>query len=127
MDRGENMRRIRSTNSAPEVAVRHLIYSMGYRYRLHGRKLPGRPDMVFASRKKIIFVHGCFWHCHAACPIAHIPKTRLEYWQPKLNGNKVRDALNRRRLRRLGWNVLTIWECEVGNGDLPGRIKAFLK
>ena len=127
MDRGENMRRIRSTDSAPEMAVRRLIHHMGYRYRLHDSKLPGRPDLIFASRGKIIFVHGCFWHCHAGCPTAHIPKTRREYWQPKLNRNRARDKSNEHQLRELGWNVLTIWECEIGKGGLPARIKDFLQ
>ena len=102
---------------------------MGYRYRLHRKDLPGKPDLVFPGRRKIIFVHGCFWHQHAdpSCKVARRPKSNLGYWLPKLERNAVRDIENRERLSELGWDVLVIWECEVKSGDgLAQRIQEFL-
>lgn len=123
------MRAIRSKGMKPELAVRRLVHAMGYRYRLHRHDLPGRPDMIFPGRRKIIFVHGCFWHQHpdSDCKLAHRPRSNLEYWGPKLRRNQERDAAHRERLAELGWDVLLIWECEVKAGDdLAGRIKSFL-
>lgn len=113
--RSENMRRIRSKDTAPEMTVRRLVHSMGYRYRLHRKDLPGKPDMVFPSSRAVIFVHGCFWHQHTdpACKDARPPKSNLAYWQPKLERNRVRDAENRMALETQGWRVLVIWECET--------------
>lgn len=93
-ERSERMGRVRNKDTKPEMVVRRLTHSLGYRYRLHGRKLPGRPDMVFAGRKKVIFVHGCFWHRHDEqnCPLTRWPKSRLEFWVPKLEKNKQRDS-----------------------------------
>jgi len=102
---------------------------MGYRYRLHVKSLPGKPDLVFRPRNKIIFVHGCFWHQHrrGRCKKAHIPKSRAEYWEPKLARNVERDRAARRKLRREGWDVLVIWECEVDDLEsLAERLGAFL-
>lgn len=123
--RSENMRRIRSKDSVPELFVRQLVHRLGYRYRLHNHQLPGRPDLVFAGRKKIIFVHGCFWHAHD-CKIAHAPGSRQKYWTPKLLRNAQRDKDHQKRLRALGWRVQVLWECELSNPSLAQRIKKFL-
>lgn len=103
----------------PEMIVRRLVHSLGFRYRLHNKKLPGKPDLVFKSRKKIIFVHGCFWHQHddPACLDGRLPKSRPEYWIPKLSKNRERDQRNIGALRESGWSVLVVWECETR--DLP--------
>ena len=107
--------------------MRRLVYGMGYRYRLHAPNLPGRPDLVFPGRKKIIEVRGCFWHQHRGCAEAHMPKSRTEYWAPKLDRNKKRDEDNLRQLRKLGWDVLVVWECEVGKECLLSeRVLGFL-
>ena len=113
--RSENMRRIRSKDMNPELQVRRLLHRMGYRYRLHRKSLPGHPDIVFPKLEKAIFVHGCFWHQHSnpACKITRLPKSRLEYWIPKLDRNKQRDAESLALLQQLGWTVLTVWECQV--------------
>ena len=91
MDRSTNMRAIRSKDMKPELAVRSLVHRLGYRFRLHRRELPGKPDLVFSSRQKVIFVHGCFWHAHG-CKCAHVPKSNVDYWKPKLERNQVRDG-----------------------------------
>jgi len=126
--RSELMSRIRSKDTKPEWSVRRLVHRMGYRYRLHAKELPGRPDLVFRPRRKVIFVHGCFWHRHEGCPANRMPKTRTDYWQDKLNGNVARDRRNEAALRADGWGVLVIWECDIrGNLDrLAPRIRAFL-
>lgn len=121
------MARVRSKNTRPELLVRKLVFALGYRYRLHDRKLPGSPDIVFGPRRKIIFVHGCFWHQHARCAIARVPKSRQEFWTRKFEGNKLRDQRNRRALARQGWKVLTIWECQLSNPNrVSERIGRFL-
>jgi DNA mismatch endonuclease, patch repair protein len=99
------------------MVVRRLIFGMGYRYRLHATDLPGRPDIVFRGRGKVIFVHGCFWHRHEGCALARMPKSRLDFWLPKLEANKQRDKRNKRRLALGGWKVLTIWECQLKNAS----------
>jgi DNA mismatch endonuclease, patch repair protein len=109
------MARVRSKNTRPELFVRKLVFALGYRYRLHVGNLPGRPDLVFRKRRKVIFVHGCFWHRHNACALARLPKSRIEFWLPKLEGNKRRDRRNKRALAKEGWKVLTIWECQLRN------------
>jgi DNA mismatch endonuclease (patch repair protein) len=106
--------------------VRRLVHGMGYRYRLHVSTLPGKPDMVFHRLRKIIDVRGCFWHQHKGCIDSHIPKSRIEYWGPKLARNKERDKKNLRALRQQGWEVLTLWECEVPSTVMPRRIRSFL-
>ena len=114
----------------PELTVRRMVHAMGYRYRLHRHDLPGRPDIVFPGRRKIIFVHGCFWHQHpdSTCKRVHRPKSNLDYWQPKLRRNQERDEAHRARLAELGWDVMVIWECEVESGDaLADRIRGFLE
>src|SRR5579859_3130394 len=120
------MRRIRSRNTSPEKMVRNLLRSLRFKFRSHMRSLPGRPDFVFERKRKVLFVHGCFWHFHKRCKIGRIPKSRLDYWIPKLHRNKKRDAANRRRLRQSGWLVLTVWECQLRNPEKAGlRIKKF--
>ena len=109
---------IRSKDTTPELRVRSLVHRLGYRYRLHVRTLPGAPDLVFPRRRKVIFVHGCFWHRHCCKRGQPVPKTRSEYWLPKLEGNRARDLQHRHRLRKLGWDVLVVWECQA----LPKRI-----
>jgi DNA mismatch endonuclease (patch repair protein) len=121
------MRRIRDKNTSPEMAVRRLVHGMGFRYRLHAPKLPGKPDLVFSRLNKIIEVRGCFWHQHGKCADSHIPKSRLDYWLPKLQRNQHRDRKNARKLRALGWAVLVLWECEVCNIErVSGKIRRFL-
>ena len=124
------MRRIRSGGTAIEMTVRRAVHSLGYRYRLHDRKLPGKPDLVFSSRRKVIFVHGCFWHQHqdSSCRIVREPKSKQGYWGPKLDRNKARDANHLAALTQAGWDVLIVWECGV-EGDqelLLDRLKLFL-
>ncbi|MFP6871615.1 MAG: DNA mismatch endonuclease Vsr [Nitrospinota bacterium] len=115
--RAKNMRAIRSKGMKPEMIVRSITHRMGFRYRLHRSDLPGKPDLVFPDRRKAIFVHGCFWHQHTAktCKITRIPKSNLEYWIPKLERNNARDKKNRSALRKLGWDVLIVWECQLKN------------
>ena len=118
---------MRSKGSRPEMAVRRLLFSLGYRYRLHRKDLPGCPDIVFGKRRKVIFVHGCFWHRHQGCALARLPKSRLDFWIPKLEGNRTRDETNRGRLEDQGWQVLTVWECELGDAErLVGVMRRFL-
>ena len=121
------MARIRSVNTQPELIVRKLLHGMGYRYRLHYSKLPGRPDVAFPSRRKVIFVHGCFWHAHEHCEFARVPKTRPDYWQAKFASNRARDAATLTRVNALDWAALVVWECEVDNlTALKRRLTRFL-
>ena len=127
--RSEIMSHIRAKGMKPEMLVRRLAHSMGYRYRLHRKDLPGSPDLVFPGRRKVIFVHGCFWHQHAdpACKIARLPQSNRGYWLPKLERNAARDAEHTAKLDELGWEVLILWECEVeGYTGLRERIREFL-
>jgi DNA mismatch endonuclease (patch repair protein) len=127
--RSENMRRITSRDTAPELAVRRIVHAAGYRYRLRRRDLPGKPDLVFGPKKKVIFVHGCFWHVHddPYCTDSRAPKSNSSYWGPKLTSNKARDERNAEALRQAGWTVLTIWECEIkDSAELKRRICEFL-
>lgn len=120
--RSDVMRRVRSSGTAPEVCVRRIVHRMGYRYRLHRSDLPGTPDLVFPGLKKVILVHGCFWHQHN-CGAGARPSSRGDYWNRKLDGNKSRDKLNARRLRSLGWSILVIWECQTKRTKLARLIK----
>ena len=121
------MRNIRSKHTSPEIVVRKLVHSMGFRYRLHVANLPGKPDLVFPRLKKIIEVRGCFWHQHKGCIDSHFPKTRVAYWRPKLLRNAGRDRKNLEVLSALGWRVLSLWECEIRDARaLSKRVKAFL-
>ena len=128
--RSENMKRIRSTETRPEIQVRKLVRSLGYSgYRLHRKDLPGKPDIAFIGRKKAIFVHGCFWHQHPdpGCLDGRLPKSRQDYWLPKLERNQKRDATAFNQLTEAGWTVLVIWECELRREtELSKRIQKFL-
>ena len=122
------MAAVHSKNTKPELAVRKLVHAMGYRYRLHGKSLLGRPDLVFARRRKVIFVHGCFWHRHAGCKKASTPKTRPEFWQLKFDANVSRDERIEKTLVEEGWKVLTVWQCEIDNTEkLERRLNEFLE
>jgi DNA mismatch endonuclease, patch repair protein len=109
------MRRIRKTDTKPELIVRRLVHGMGYRYRLHQSQLPGNPDIVLARHRKVILVHGCFWHRHHCADGQKLPRSKPDYWGPKLERNRRRDEDNIARLRELGWDVLVLWECEIAN------------
>jgi DNA mismatch endonuclease (patch repair protein) len=127
--RSERMGRVKGKGSAAERYVRSLAHRMGYRFRLHGARLPGTPDMVFASRRKVMFVHGCFWHRHPDpnCPLARLPKSRQDFWIPKLEGNRERDLRKAGELDALGWQSLVIWECELRDTtSIENRIRTFL-
>jgi len=123
------MRAIRSVGMKPELLVRRLVHGMGYRFRLHRKDLPGRPDLVFPSRRKAIFVHGCFWHQHPdeSCKDSRLPKSNGAYWLPKLRRNVERDAAAITSLRRAGWKTLVLWECELRAADKVAiRLRRFL-
>jgi DNA mismatch endonuclease, patch repair protein len=121
------MAAIRSEDTGPEMAVRKIAHRLGYRYRLHVRSLPGRPDLVFPSRRKVVFVHGCFWHRHPKCRYTTSPKTRKEFWQAKFASNVARDRSAARKLKRMEWAVLTVWACELKKPDkLTERLNDFL-
>ena len=111
--RSRMMAGIRNRDTAPERAVRRELYGLGIRYRLHNGKLPGRPDIVIGRLRTVIFVHGCYWHRHPGCRLAYTPKSNVEFWLAKLEGNAARDARNQDRLTELGWQVIVIWECET--------------
>jgi DNA mismatch endonuclease (patch repair protein) len=120
------MARVRDKHSKPELAVRRMAHSLGYRFRLHRKDLPGTPDLVFPKSRKAIFVHGCFWHRHKGCSRTTSPKTRSEYWADKFETNIKRDAVKERNLRALGWDILVIWECQTFDlNKLSRRIAKF--
>ena len=121
------MAQVKSADTAPEIKVRRLVHRLGYRFRLHRRDLPGTPDLVLPRHRAVIFVHGCFWHQHRCRRGDRRPQANRGYWVAKLERNVRRDARNRRELRRLGWRVLTVWECEVGKPQLKRRIRRFLR
>ena len=125
------MSHIRAKDMVPEMVVRKLVHAMGYRYRIHRKDLPGNPDLVFPSRKKVIFVHGCFWHQHESrsCKITRKPKSNLEYWLPKLERTKRRDNENQKKLKEMGWDVLVIWECQLNKSlsETQEQIRKFMK
>lgn len=126
--RSANMRAIRSRDMKPEIRVRQCAYALGYRFRLHWRDLPGRPDLAFIGRQKVIFVHGCFWHQHSGCQDGRMPSSNLKYWRPKLIGNIRRDAAHLTKLKSDGWKALVIWECEAGDKrKLISRLQRFLR
>jgi DNA mismatch endonuclease (patch repair protein) len=126
-ERSEIMARVRAKDTRPEMLVRKLVFALGYRYRLHDRKLPGCPDLVFKRRGKVIFVHGCFWHRHDGCALARLPKSRQDFWVPKLEANAERDRRNERALARDGWKVFTVWECQLKDLEhLTEGIRRFL-
>ena len=125
--RSRMMAGIKGKNTKPELVVRKLVHGMGFRYRLHRKDLPGSPDLVFSRLKKVIFVHGCFWHRHPGCRFAYTPKSNAQFWLNKLEGNTARDELALAALNAMGWEVLIVWECEVR--DLPAlsrKVSVFL-
>lgn len=119
--RSWNMSRIRGRNTGPELRLRSLLHHAGFRFRLHPKQLPGRPDVVLPKHRTVIFVHGCFWHRHPGCQNTTTPSTRREFWQEKFDGNVSRDARNRAALEAAGWTVLTVWECEL-KADAEGVV-----
>lgn len=121
------MRAVKGKDTTPELVVRRLTHALGYRYRLHGADLPGKPDLVFPGRRKVIFVHGCFWHWHNCRRGRRMPMSRTEYWSQKLGRNQRRDRRHRLALRRAGWQVLVIWECQLKDANkLSRKIQEFL-
>ena len=120
----KSMQANKGKDTKPEMIVRRLVHGMGYRYRLHRKDLPGRPDLVFGPRKKVIFVHGCFWHSHddGLCRKASIPRTRAEFWSEKFEANKVRDSANERAMQALGWDILIVWECWLSDPERVGSV-----
>ena len=126
--RSEIMGLIKAKNTRPELSVRRLLHRLGYRFRLHRKDLPGRPDIVLPKHRVAVFVHGCFWHRHPGCPQTRTPKSRVEFWVEKFLGNIRRDEAARRRLIEAGWRVLVIWECELVDVEaLAGKIQAFIR
>lgn len=129
--RSAQMALVRGRDTKPEMRVRKALHAAGLRYRLHDRRLPGAPDLVFPSRRLALFVHGCFWHQHPGCAAARMPKSRLDFWKPKLTGNAERDARHHMALEDLGWTVMVIWECETSSpaalaalaADIAGRVR----
>jgi DNA mismatch endonuclease (patch repair protein) len=127
-ERSKRMALIRGANTKPELRVRSITHQCGYRYRLHVSSLPGKPDLVFPRLRKVIFVHGCFWHRHPGCTLARLPKSRLSFWLPKLTNNRQRDVKNIARLRRAGWKVKVIWECETKSAErIEKKLRTFLE
>lgn len=121
------MRQVREKNTSPELKVRSLAHRLGFRFRLHRKDLPGKPDLVFPSRKKIIFVHGCFWHGHNCARGCRVPKTNSEYWIEKIQRNMERDSKHQSNLKVVGWDILVIWECEINNPKIIAeKIGGFL-
>jgi DNA mismatch endonuclease, patch repair protein len=126
--RSWNMGRIKGKNTAPETAVRSLLHRAGYRFRLHRKDLPGRPDIVLPAWKTAIFVHGCFWHRHQGCKQCYTPKSNVDFWQAKFAGNVERDKKNAESLRKAGWQVVVVWECELlAPEKLQTRLRKLLK
>ncbi len=125
--RSEIMRRVKSTDTKPEIVVRKILHAMGFRFRLHRKDLPGSPDIVLPRYRKIVLVHGCFWHGHN-CPAGRkIPKSNVEYWLQKLERNRLRDTKNLARLNESGWDVLVLWECEIRSPEMTrDRLEEFL-
>jgi len=127
--RSWNMSRIKAKDTKPELIVRSLIHKMGYRFRIHRKDLPGKPDIVLPKYKTVIFVHGCFWHRHQGCKRAATPKSRVKYWEDKFAGNLKRDKNHQKQLKEMGWKVHVIWECEVKNniGTVKKKIQKFIQ
>ena len=127
-ERSSLMSRVQNRDTAPERALRRLLTDMGYRYRLQYKRVPGRPDIAFPGRRKVIWVHGCFWHGHPGCPKGTLPKSRQDFWVPKLEGNRSRDIAVQAEAQRLGWQTLVVWECELRQQDgLNDRLSRFLE
>jgi DNA mismatch endonuclease (patch repair protein) len=125
--RSWNMSRIRGRDTKPELLVRSILHRLGFRFRLNRTKLPGRPDVVLTRHRTVVFVHGCFWHRHAGCRFAYTPKSNLQFWTTKLEGNVARDKKALRALRALGWRTVIVWECQTADGPkLANRLQKFL-
>lgn len=124
--RSRVMASVKGKNTKPEMLVRRLAHALGYRFRLHRKDLPGAPDLVFPSRRKVVFVHGCFWHGHDCARGARRPKANADYWRNKISRNRARDASAVAALEGMGWRVLTLWECELNREDLPLRLRGYL-
>lgn len=126
-ERSRNMSRVKGRDTKPELLVRSLIHRMGFRFSLHRKDLPGRPDIVLTRHRKLVFVHGCFWHGHTGCSRAAIPSTNIHFWKKKISGNKTRDVTVRRRLGVMGWKVFVVWQCQTRNIEkLTIRLEHFL-
>ncbi len=126
--RSRIMSHISGKNTKPEILVRSLLHRMGYRFRIHKKDLPGRPDICLPKHKKVIFVHGCFWHGHENCSRSKRPTTNVEFWNKKIDGNIERDKENIKKLRRLGWQTLMIWTCEIKNQEeLKNKLISFIE
>lgn len=126
--RSEIMGRVRGKNTQPELVLRRLVYAAGYRYRLHRRDLPGTPDLIFAGRRKVLFVHGCFWHRHENCPSTRTPKSKVEFWTSKFERTRARDSEVLAALTSLGWTTLVVWECELARPEVVmKRVQMFLE
>ena len=119
--RSRIMAQVKSKDTKPEMTVRRLLHGLGYRYRLHRKDLPGKPDLVFPSRRKAVFVHGCFWHSHADCKKARLPSSNRDYWQAKLTRNRERDERNVALIEKEGWATIVVWECELSDLDAVAR------
>lgn len=126
-ERSRVMRAVKGADTGPEIVVRKALWRVGLRYRLHAKGLPGKPDIVFPSRRIALFVHGCFWHGHAGCPRHRIPKTRTEYWTAKISRNQKRDAETRLALEALGWKVLVVWECDLKRAGVLEQLALAIK
>src|SRR6185437_15672655 len=122
-----NMGRIRGKNTAPEILVRSSLHRLGFRFRLHAKSLPGKPDIVLPKWKAVIFVNGCFWHRHRNCPQAYTPKSRVGFWKSKFAATVRRDAKKLRQLHRAGWQTFTIWECDLQKSNFHGKLNAIIK
>jgi len=124
--RSFNMSRIRGKDTQPKIIVRKFLFSKGLRYKLHDKKLPGKPDLVFPKYRKVVFVHGCFWHGHAGCKFIVLPKTRTEWWLKKITTNKLNDKKSIRALKRNGWTVITVWECSLKAGKKKATLNSLI-
>src|SRR5699024_3752284 len=125
--RSYKMSKIKRSKTKPEMIMRKFLHSEGMRYSLHNKKLPGKPDLTLTKYKTVIFVNGCFWHGHEDCENFQMPKSNTDYWEPKIKGNKERDKRNNQKLESVGWNVITIWECEVKNENSENKLKDLYK
>jgi DNA mismatch endonuclease, patch repair protein len=125
--RSRLMGRIKGRNTQPEQVVRKYLFSLGFRHRLHASDLPGSPDLVFRSRRKVIFVNGCFWHGHRGCRRATLPKTNAEFWIEKIGRNRARDRRTKRLLEKSGWQVMEVWQCELAGNSWKSRLVKFLR
>ena len=127
-ERSATMRAVRSEDTVPEMLVRSIVHRLGYRYRLHDKNLPGKPDLVFRPRQKVVFIHGCFWHGHECARGARVPKSNTDYWTRKIERNRERHNTVCECLQHAGWSVLTLWECELRNREkLTQRLRGFLE